>query len=121
MEPSRVFTISKWPELASYREIQVFLWFADFYRRFIIGFSRINVGLTGLLMGETQQKFKRVLFDFTSKARTSFFNLQKAFPTALLFRHFDLYSLFEWKRMLQALLSLLFSHKLIKRLEISTK
>ena len=89
MEPSRVSTISEWPEPASHREIQVFLGFANFYRRFIMGFSRIVGGLTGMLTGGTQGKFKGVPFDLTLEARTSFCNLQKAFTTAPLLRHFD--------------------------------
>ncbi len=89
MEPSRVSTISEWPEPASHREIQVFLRFANFYRGFIMGFSRIVGGLTGILTGGTQRKFKGVPFDLTLEARTSFCNLQKTFTTASLLRHFD--------------------------------
>lgn len=49
MEPSRVATIAQWPEPTTFREIQVFLGFANFYRRFIMGFSRIVGGLTDML------------------------------------------------------------------------
>lgn len=89
MEPSRLSTISEWPEPTTHREIQVFLGFTNFYRRFIMGFSRIVGGLTGMLTGGTQGKFKGVPFVLTSEARTSFHNLQKAFTTAPLHRHFD--------------------------------
>ncbi len=90
MELSRKSTISEWPEPTSHRDIQVFLRFVNFYRRFIMGFSRIVSGLTGMLTGGTQRKLKGVPFDLTSEARTSFCNLQKAFITAPLLRHFDL-------------------------------
>ena len=86
-----------------------------------MGFSRIVGGLTGMLTGGTQGKFKGVPFDLTLEARTSFCNLQKAFTTPTNLQHLDPFYPFEWKRMLQALLSLLFSHKLIPRLEIDTK
>ncbi len=89
MEPSRVSTIAEWPEPTTFREIQVFLGFANFYRRFILGFSRIVGGLTDMLKGGTQGKFKGVPFTFTPEARTSFLNLRTAFTTAPLLRHFD--------------------------------
>ena len=48
MERSRVETIDSWPEPTSVRDIQVFIGFAGFYRRFIEGFSRIVGPLTDL-------------------------------------------------------------------------
>ena len=89
MEPSRVSNIAEWPEPTNFREIQVFLGFANFYRRFIMGFSRIVGGLTDMLKGGTQGKFKGVPFTFTPEARISFLNLRTAFTTAPLLRHFD--------------------------------
>ena len=65
MEPSRVSTIAEWPKPTTFREIQVFLSFANFYRRFIMGFSRIVGGLTNMLKERTQGKFKGVPFTFT--------------------------------------------------------
>ena len=90
MEPSKVSTIVEWPEPITFREIQVFVGFANFYRRFIMGFSRIVGGLTNMLKRETQGKFKGVPFIFTPEAQTYFLNLRKAFTTAPLLRHFDL-------------------------------
>ena len=82
MESSRVSTIAEWPEPTTFREIQVFLGFANFYRRFIMGFSRIVRELTDMIKGRTQGKFKGVAFTFTPEARASFLNLRKAFTTA---------------------------------------
>jgi transposase InsO family protein len=41
MDPVRVKTIREWPEPEGYKDIQVFLGFANFYRRFIHGYSAI--------------------------------------------------------------------------------
>jgi hypothetical protein len=41
MDPVRVKAIEEWPELESYRDIQVFLGFVNFYRRFIWNFSQL--------------------------------------------------------------------------------
>ena len=68
MEPSQVSTIAQWLEPTTFKEIQVFLGFANFYRRFIMGFSRIVGGLTDMLKDGTQGKFKGVLFTFTLEA-----------------------------------------------------
>ena len=65
IEPSRVSTIAEWLEPTTFREILVFLNFANFYRRFIMGFSSVVGGLTEMLKGRTQRKFKRVPFIFT--------------------------------------------------------
>jgi hypothetical protein len=41
MDPIRVKTIKEWPEPEGYKDIQVFLGFANFYRRFIFNYSAI--------------------------------------------------------------------------------
>ena len=46
MEPSRTTTIVDWLEPQSIRDIQVFLRFCNFYRRFIEGYSRITAPLS---------------------------------------------------------------------------
>ena len=49
MEDERIEAVKQWPEPQSVRDIQVFLGFANFYRRFIQGFSRIAAPLTSML------------------------------------------------------------------------
>jgi hypothetical protein len=50
MEASRITAIREWPVLKnSIREVQIFLGFTNFYRRFIYRYSRIIKGLTDLL------------------------------------------------------------------------
>ena len=41
--------MKNWPEPMSVRDIQVFISFVNFYRRFIRGFSRIAAPLTSML------------------------------------------------------------------------
>ena len=53
MEPSRISTIAEWRKPITFREIQVFLGFANFYKRFIMGFSRIVTRLTNMFKGGT--------------------------------------------------------------------
>ena len=49
MEAKRIEVVKEWPEPKSVPDIQVFLGFAKFYRRFIQGFSRIAAILTSIL------------------------------------------------------------------------
>ncbi len=49
MKEKRIEVVRDWPELQSVRDIQVFLGFANFYRRFIRNFSRIAAPLTSML------------------------------------------------------------------------
>ena len=49
MEDKRIETVKQWLEPQSVQDIQVFLGFANFYRRFIQGFSRIAAPLTSML------------------------------------------------------------------------
>ncbi len=49
MEEKKIEAIRDWPEPQSVRDIQVFLGFANFYRRFIRNFSRITAQLTLML------------------------------------------------------------------------
>jgi hypothetical protein len=48
MNPKKLDTIVSWPEPTSIKEVQSFLGFANFYRRFIDGYSRTALPLTDL-------------------------------------------------------------------------
>ncbi len=49
MEEERIKAVKDWPKPQSVRDIQVFLGFANFWRRFIQNFSRIAAPLTSML------------------------------------------------------------------------
>ena len=49
IEDERIEVVRNWPEPKSVRDIQVFIGFANFYQRFIRGFSRIVTPLTSML------------------------------------------------------------------------
>ncbi len=54
MEEVRISTILNWPEPEFVREVQSFLGFANFYRRFVKRFSRIAHPLTDMTKGVAQ-------------------------------------------------------------------
>ncbi|KAF4332523.1 gag polymerase env poly [Fusarium beomiforme] len=88
MDPTRVETIRNWKEPETYREIQVFLGFCNFYRRFIQGYSGIARPLTALTQGSKNGK-KPGSVCLNEKERISFRTLIEAFQKAPLLRHFD--------------------------------
>jgi hypothetical protein len=78
MDPTCVEAIKNWPVLTLVREIQVFLGFYNFYRRFIYNYSSIVRSLTDLTKGSKNgKKPGRITFD--NKATKSFNNLLLAF------------------------------------------
>jgi hypothetical protein len=82
MDPAKVDAVLSWPVPRSVHDIQVFLGFANFYRRFIKRFSRIVTPITTLLK-------KGIRFHWTTAAQKSFDELKEAFTTAPILRHFD--------------------------------
>jgi transposase InsO family protein len=88
MEESRVAAVRDWPEPRTHREVQVFLGFANFYRRFIHKFSNKAQPLTDLLKGGKAGKFAGG-FVLTDAASTAFRELKQAFTSAPMLRHYD--------------------------------
>ena len=56
IDRSRVATVEDWPTPTTFREVQVFLRFANFYRRFIKQYSKIVAPLTALSKGAKNSK-----------------------------------------------------------------
>src|SRR5437763_501444 len=88
MESSHMETILKWPVPCTYREIQVFLGFTNFYRRFIANYSNIATLLTALLKGSKNGK-KTGSYILTKEAKEAFRKLKATFAMAPVLQHFD--------------------------------
>ena len=76
MDPSKINTVLEWLEPCKVKDIQSFLGFANFYRRFISDYSKITVLLIRLTRKGTP-------WDFSDACQNSFESLKKAFTTAL--------------------------------------
>ena len=88
MDPSRVAAIKDWPTPTTYREIQVFLGFANFYRGFIHRYSAVVASITDLLVGMQMGK-KKGPFLWTTAADHAFQTLKDCFTQAPMLVHFD--------------------------------
>jgi hypothetical protein len=81
MDPSKVKTIQDWPEPRKVKDIQSFLGFANFYRRFIQNYSEIIIPLTCLTR-------KNVPWQWTDERRSAFNALKASFISAPILAHF---------------------------------
>ncbi|XP_073679755.1 Fc receptor-like protein 5 [Garra rufa] len=83
MDEGKVAAVVSWPEPTTIKELQRFLGFANFYRRFIKNYSIITSPLTSLLKGKP-----RTLL-WTPDSAAAFQNLKNAFTQAPLLIHPD--------------------------------
>ena len=84
MEPSRVAAIRDWPVPQSVKDIQVFLGFAGFYRRFVKGYSRITAPLTDLLKNNETGRLR-----LGTRELEAVLKLKVMFTRAPFLRHYD--------------------------------
>ena len=83
MDPTKVQAVLNWAPPASLKQVQQFLGFANFYRRFIRNFSSVVAPLTALTKG-AQARIK-----WTAEAQMAFDTLKRHFVTAPILRHPD--------------------------------
>ena len=75
MDPSKVSAVAEWPSLSTRKKLQQFLVFANFYRRFIRGYSQIAAPLMALTSTKST-------FAWTPVAETAFQGLKRRFVSA---------------------------------------
>jgi len=80
MSDTKVKTIQEWPEPKKVKDIQSFLGFANFYRRFIFNYSDIVIPLTRLTRKDTP-------WNFDENCRKAFNTLKQAFTSAPILTH----------------------------------
>ncbi|CEH15967.1 retrotransposon nucleocapsid protein [Ceraceosorus bombacis] len=84
MDPKRVQTINDWPAPRNVHELQVFLGYANYYRRFIPAYSRVIAPLTDLLKGKATGPI-----EWRDLQQRLFDSLKRALTHEPLLRHFD--------------------------------
>jgi hypothetical protein len=82
MDPEKIRTITEWPPIANVKDVQSFLGFANFYRRFIYNFSKIAAPLTRLTK-------KDIKWDWNAECQQAFDTLRAAFTSEVVLAHYD--------------------------------
>jgi len=82
MDPTKTDAVSVWPTLTTLKAVQAFLGFANFYRRFIVGFSDIVIPLIHLTCKDTP-------FTWGPDHMKAFETLKTAFTQAPILAHFN--------------------------------
>src|SRR5258705_352239 len=91
MDPAKFKAILDWEAPNSVKDVQCFLGFANFYRRFIHKYSNLCQPLFNLLRKpENQEKpSKNTPFVWSPDCENVFSQLKRAFTSAPILRHFD--------------------------------
>jgi len=76
MEPMKLAGITDWPTSTTVKQVQSFLGFANFYRRFIGKFAEISLPLTALTK-------KDLTWNWTTECQEAFDTLKKKFQKPL--------------------------------------
>ena len=82
MQDEKVATIRDWEDPENVKDVQSFLGFANFYRRFILNYSKVVAPMTKLTG-------KSVPWQWETEQRTAFTVLKDAFTSAPILQHFD--------------------------------
>ncbi|KAI2646964.1 Transposon Tf2-9 polyprotein [Labeo rohita] len=83
MDERKVEAVLRWPRPSTLRELQRFLGFANFYRRFIRNFSTVAAPLTAMIKKGTTR------LTWSPAALQAFGNLRQRFSTAPILHHPD--------------------------------
>ena len=84
MAQDKVETILKWASPRNVKDVQTFIGFANFYRRFIDGFSKICKPIT-----DTTKESNGKNFVWSAACEEAFSKLRQRFTEAPILRHFD--------------------------------
>ncbi|KAL0195822.1 hypothetical protein M9458_009394, partial [Cirrhinus mrigala] len=83
MDSSKIQAVTEWPQPTTVKELQRFLGFAKFYRRFIRNYSMVAAPLTSLLKGKPSK------LAWTEAASQAFVSLKERFTSAPILKHPD--------------------------------
>ena len=86
---SHIKIVVEWPLSKSFRDIQQFFRFANFYRWFIDAFSQVAAGLSDMLKDREKCKFKGKKFVLTKEAKKTFEELKWLFTNTPILVHYD--------------------------------
>ncbi|KAI1006984.1 hypothetical protein K3495_g1234 [Podosphaera aphanis] len=85
ISPKRIDTITNWPIPKSLQQLQQFLGFTNFYRRFICHYSKLGAGMSNLLKKDAL----KTKFEFNTEALKSFDDITQPFASTPMLRQWN--------------------------------
>lgn len=82
MDPAKVEAVVNWESPRNLHDVRVFLGFANFYRRFIVGYSYVVAPMMALTKGSTAgltEREVRARFEWNEDCEKAFQQLKRGF------------------------------------------
>lgn len=107
ISPSRIATITEWPVPQSLPQLQQFLGFTNFYRRFVMQYAKRTAAMTNLLKKNSSKN----KFEFNNDALNAFNDIKNCFSSSPFLQQWDPNLQGILKQMAQVVVYQAFSHK----------
>jgi hypothetical protein len=89
MQTNKIIVVKNWSKSKSHKNVQVFINFANFYKRFVQTFFKVNAELISLLKENEKKKFK-IKFLMISETKEFMKSIKRIFINASMLRHYEL-------------------------------
>jgi hypothetical protein len=88
MQTNKIIIVKDWSKFKSHRNVQIFIDFANFYKRFVHAFFKVSVELFFLLKKNDKNKFK-IKFIMISEIKKFMKSIKRIFMNASMLRHYE--------------------------------
>ncbi len=89
MQTSRIVVVKDWSKSKFHKNVQAFIDFANFYKRFVLAFFKVSAELFSLLKNDDKSKFK-IKFVMISETKEFMTSIKRIFMSASMLRHYEL-------------------------------
>jgi hypothetical protein len=89
MQTNKIVVVKDWSKSKFHKNVQIFIDFANFYKRFVHAFFKISAELFSLLKKNDKSKFK-IKFVMISETKKFIKSIKKVFMSASMLRHYEL-------------------------------
>jgi hypothetical protein len=88
MQTNKIVVVKDWSKSKSHKNVQIFIDFANFYKRFVHAFFKINAEFFSLLKNDDKNKFK-IKFVMIFETKEFMKSIKRIFMNASMLRHYE--------------------------------
>jgi hypothetical protein len=88
MQTNKIIVVKNWSKSKFHKDMQVFINFANFYKRFVHAFFQTSAELISLLKKDEKEKFK-IKFVMISETKKFMKSIKRVFMNASMLRHYE--------------------------------